>query len=133
MGQLRYQKVTAVTVVSFKFFDTGIHCYAVSEGWSVPSLLIFTIWQREQWWTFRRRSPRALLRPVATTGHGYPQQASVIERLESIEGLRWNLATANCEQIVRWAVEGKAHSDQLAGGVAMALLVGAVVFLASGA
>ena len=63
----------------------------------------------------------------------YPQQVSVIRRLERIEGLRWNLATANCEQIVRWAVEGRAHTDRLAGGVALAILADADVFLAAGA
>lgn len=65
------------------------------------------------------------------TPQNYAQQASVIQRLESIKGLCWNLAAANCEQIVRWAVEGRAHSDQLVGGVAIAVIVGAVALAAS--
>jgi hypothetical protein len=61
----------------------------------------------------------------------YAQQISVIQRLQSIEGLRWNLATANCEQIVRWAYEGKAHSEQLAAGVAVAVFAGVMGLLTS--
>src|SRR5437016_5651979 len=58
---------------------------------------------------------------IVWTPETYPQRVSVIQRLQSIEGLRWNLATANCEQVVRWAVDGTAHSEQLAAGVAIAL------------
>ena len=63
------------------------------------------------------------------TPENYARAAWVIERLQSIEGLRWNLATANCEQMVRWAVEGRAHSDQLAFGV-VACFVGAIAIVA---
>ena len=65
------------------------------------------------------------------TPRDYEQSAWVIQRLESKEGLRWNLATANCEQIVRWAVEGRAHSDQLAGGILLAFCAGAIAYFAS--
>lgn len=65
------------------------------------------------------------------TPRDYEQSAWVIQRLESKEGLRWNLATANCEQIVRWAVEGRAHSEQLAGGMLLAACVGAIAYFAS--
>jgi hypothetical protein len=66
---------------------------------------------------------------IVWTPQDFAQGAWVVQRLESKEGLRWNLATANCEQIVRWAVEGRAHSDQLAFGVA-ACLVGAIAIVA---
>ena len=62
----------------------------------------------------------------------YGQQTSVIERLRTKEGLSWNLATANCEQVVRWAVEGKARSDQLILGLGVALIAGTLVFLSRG-
>ena len=62
----------------------------------------------------------------------YEQQVWVIERLRSKEGLPWHLATANCEQVVRWAVEGTARSEQLTAGVWVALLAGALIFVATG-
>jgi hypothetical protein len=65
---------------------------------------------------------------ILWTPQNYEQQVWIIERLESIERLPWNLATANCEQVVRWAVEGRAHSDQLAGGVFALCCVGALTF-----
>jgi hypothetical protein len=67
---------------------------------------------------------------IIWTPQTYAQQVSVIGRLQSIEGLRWNLGSANCEQVVRWAVEGRAYSEQLNAGVAIAL-VGVVALLAS--
>jgi hypothetical protein len=70
---------------------------------------------------------------IVWTPETYSQRVSVIQRLQSIEGLRWNLATANCEQVVRWAVEGTAHSEQLVAGVAIALFVGATVLFAANA
>lgn len=66
---------------------------------------------------------------IVWTPENFAQGASVIQRLQSIEGLRWNLATANCEQIVRWALEGRAHSDQLTGA-AVACLLGAIAIAA---
>lgn len=63
---------------------------------------------------------------------GYAQQVWVIERLRSKEGLPWHLATANCEQVVRWAVEGTARSEQLTVGFGIALLAGALIFVATG-
>ena len=67
---------------------------------------------------------------IVWTPVDFAQRAWVIQRLESIEGLRWNLATANCEQIIRWAVEGRAHSDQLVGGVVLAGIVGVIALAA---
>jgi hypothetical protein len=55
-------------------------------------------------------------------------QNSIIWRLRSKEGLRWNLAEANCEQVVRWALEGKSRSEQLEFG-ALAILIGLAVGL----
>lgn len=60
------------------------------------------------------------------------QEVWIIERLRSKEGLHWNLATANCEQVVRWAVEGTARSDQLTVGLGVAVLAGALIVLAAG-
>lgn len=59
------------------------------------------------------------------------QQVFIIERLRSKTGLPWNLAQANCEQVVRWAVEGRPHSEQLAVGFAVTLFAVAVGLAAS--
>src|SRR5712691_3776486 len=61
---------------------------------------------------------------VVWTPQTYAERVSVIQRLQSIEGLPWNLSSANCEQVVRWAVEGRAYSVQLAFGVAIAFFAG---------
>jgi hypothetical protein len=61
----------------------------------------------------------------------YEQQVSVIERLRSKTGLPWHLAQANCEQVVRWAVEGKPRSEQLEAGFAITLVAVAIGLLAS--
>jgi hypothetical protein len=53
---------------------------------------------------------------------------SIITRLRSKEGLSWHLTKANCEMVVRWAVQDKAVSDQLAVGALAAFAV--VVFVA---
>jgi hypothetical protein len=68
---------------------------------------------------------------VLWTPQTYEQQVWVIERLRSKEGLPWNLATANCEQVVRWAVEGTARSEQLGVGLLAAIATGALILLAS--
>jgi hypothetical protein len=62
------------------------------------------------------------------------QQAhQVIARLTSKEGLRWHLTQANCEMVVRWAVEGKAVSHQLGFGILATIgIVAAVAIAASG-
>jgi hypothetical protein len=62
----------------------------------------------------------------------YEKQVWIIDRLRSKEGLKWNLLSANCEQIVRWAVEGQARSDQLEIGFISLLATGLVIMLASG-
>src|SRR5260370_19600250 len=52
------------------------------------------------------------------------QQAHrVIERLKSKEGLPWHLTQANCEMVVRWAVEDKPVSHQLAFGALATIAV----------
>jgi hypothetical protein len=51
------------------------------------------------------------------------QAMRVIRRLESKRGLPWHLTQANCEMVVRWAVEDKAVSGQLAIGVLAALFL----------
>jgi hypothetical protein len=56
-----------------------------------------------------------------------PQQALwVIERLQAKEGLPWHLTNANCEMVVRWAVEDKPVSHQLAIGVLCAVGIAAL-------
>ena len=70
-----------------------------------------------------------LLGEIKWTPASREQAAWVIERLQSIEGTPWNLVTANCEQMIRWAVEGRAHSEQLAVAV-VASLVGALALAA---
>jgi hypothetical protein len=59
------------------------------------------------------------------------QAHRVIQRLESEEGLRWHLTQANCEMVVRWAVEGRAVSDQLGAGLVGVLGIVVVVALAA--
>lgn len=61
-----------------------------------------------------------------------PQQAScIIERLQSQEGLPWHLTKANCEMVVRWAVENKPVSNQLAVGALCAIGVVAALVAAN--
>ena len=59
-----------------------------------------------------------------------PQQAHrVILRLRSKRGLPWHLTQANCEMVVRWAVEDKPVSYQLGFGFA-AVVVGVFAMVA---
>jgi hypothetical protein len=64
---------------------------------------------------------------IEASPQSFSQQCAVIQRLQNIEGLPGNLATSNCEQVVRWAYEGRAHSEQLAAGAAIAAVVGVVL------
>jgi hypothetical protein len=59
------------------------------------------------------------------------QAMRVIQRLKSKEGLRWHLTQANCEMVIRWAVEDKPVSEQLATGALAALIVVGVIAAAS--
>lgn len=63
-----------------------------------------------------------------------PDQAiSVLDRISSIEGMPWNLTKANCEQVVRWAVEGQARSKQLGNVLGGAFVAaGVLALLAAG-
>ena len=67
---------------------------------------------------------------ILWTPETYEQQVSVLERIRSLQGLPWNLTTANCEQVVRWALEGRARSKQLET-VFVSLLAG-ILLLAIG-
>ena len=62
------------------------------------------------------------------------QQAHrVIERLKSKEGLPWHLTQANCEMVVRWAIEDTPRSKQLeVGALVVFAVVAAVTITASG-
>ena len=111
------------------------------KHWGVVDWEFDENWQRKMW-----HSQKAdVLRPtnfayfssglpveILWIPRNYEQQAWVIERLRSKEGLPWQLATANCEQVVRWAVEGTARSEQLTVGIWAALLAGALIFVATG-
>ena len=55
-----------------------------------------------------------------------PQAMRVIQRLESKRGLPWHLTQANCEMVVRWAVEDQPVSNQLAVGVLAALFIAGI-------
>lgn len=59
------------------------------------------------------------------------QARRVIERLKSKEGLPWHLTQANCEMVIRWAIEDKAVSHQLGYGVLAAVAVVAIVAVAA--
>jgi hypothetical protein len=41
------------------------------------------------------------------------QQASMLQRMHSLEGKPYDLFLANCEQVVRWALTGESVSEQL--------------------
>ncbi|MHB8502096.1 MAG: hypothetical protein ACYDHE_14290 [Candidatus Acidiferrales bacterium] len=69
---------------------------------------------------------------ILWTPQTYEQQLSVLQRIKSIQGLPWNLTTANCEQVVRWAVEGKGRSEQLEVGLFAALCAGLVLYFSVG-
>lgn len=56
-----------------------------------------------------------------------PQARRVIQKLSSKEGLPWHLTKANCEMVVRWAIEDKPISHQLVFGAVLAVAVAAVV------
>jgi len=61
-----------------------------------------------------------------------PQEARRrIERLKSKEGLPWHLTQANCEMVVRWAVEDKPVSHQLGVGVLTAVAIVTAVAVAA--
>jgi hypothetical protein len=112
----------------------GVHHWGV-EGWFRDATGQPTMWHAQKndvlrctsYAEFSAGQPSKIEATPATL----EQQRFVIERLERLQGLRWNLASANCEQIVRWAYEGRAHSNQLATGVVIAVLVGGTVLLAS--
>ena len=55
----------------------------------------------------------------------------VIQRLQSKEGLPWHLTQANCEMVVRWAVENNAVSHQLGFGALAVIGIVAVFAIAS--
>jgi len=61
------------------------------------------------------------------------QARRVIQKLKSKEGLPWHLTKANCEMVVRWAIEDKPVSHQLAFGAVLAVAVAAVVAVAASA
>lgn len=58
----------------------------------------------------------------------------IVQRLESKRGLAWHLTKANCEMVVRWAVEDKPISYQLIiAFVAILAVVGLIAHSASSA
>ena len=63
---------------------------------------------------------------------GYQRAHCVLQRLEANEGLPWHLTQANCEMVVRWAVEGRPISEQLVA-FGVLCLVGVVVVAVSAA
>jgi hypothetical protein len=69
---------------------------------------------------------------ILWTPQTYEQQDSVLQRIRSIEGLPWHLTTANCEQVVRWALEGTPRSEQLETGVLAGLVAGIAILIAVG-
>ena len=73
---------------------------------------------------------RGQVSEILWTPETYEQQVSVLERIKSIRGLPWHLTTANCEQVVRWAVEGKPRSEQLEVGFLAGLFAAIVLALA---
>ena len=55
----------------------------------------------------------------------------IIERLRSKKGLRWHLTEANCEMVVRWAIEDRPVSHQLGVGILAAFGLVALIAVAS--
>jgi hypothetical protein len=72
------------------------------------------------------------LSEVLWTPSTYQHQVSVLARIRSIQGLPWNLTTANCEHVVRWAVQGNARSQQVEIAVVTGLFAGILILLATG-
>lgn len=78
------------------------------------------------WWAFSAGQSCEVERFVT------PQQAQlIIQRLRSRQGLHWHLTAANCEMIVRWAVENNFVSYQLNFGVLALLAAGALYAIRS--
>jgi hypothetical protein len=75
---------------------------------------------------------RSQVSEILWTPETYEQQVSVLERIKSIRGLPWNLTAANCEQVVRWAVQGTPRSVQLEVGLFAALGAGLFFLFAAG-
>ena len=104
-----------------------------AEGWARDAKGFPTMWHAQKgdvmrctsWDEFSPEPPRD--EDIQWTPRPGAQQFTVIQRLQSIEGLPWNLGSSNCEHDIRWAVEGRAHSPQLAVGVLAAFVVGALI------
>lgn len=47
--------------------------------------------------------------------------AAGIQRMRSVNGVRWALLDANCQHVTNWAALGEARSDQLEGVVAFGI------------
>jgi hypothetical protein len=60
----------------------------------------------------------------------YEQQVAATERFKALEGTPWNLFRTNCEQQIRWAIEGTPYSTQLGAGILIAAL-GTILLLPS--
>jgi hypothetical protein len=74
---------------------------------------------------------RGRVSEIRWTPQSLDQGASVIERIASIEGRPWSLTNANCEQVVRWAVEGRFRSEQLEKGLLLGLFATAGILIAT--
>lgn len=71
-----------------------------------------------------------LVPEIDRTPQSREEQNQFIGRFRMLEGTRWNLLQANCEQQIRWAIEGRAYSTQLNGGLLALVSVAAIVGLA---
>ena len=76
---------------------------------------------------------RGQVSEILWTPETHEQQVSVLDRIKSIQGLPWHLTAANCEQVVRWAVDGKPRSEQLEHvGLFAGLVAGVLLLFAAG-
>jgi hypothetical protein len=106
------------------------------EGWTLDENGQPTIWHSTKGGTvcctnyldFSSAQPSETLWSPSTKH----QQVIVLARIKTLQGLPWRLTTANCEHVVRWAVEGTARSQQVDIGMATGLLVGVLVLSAIG-
>jgi hypothetical protein len=100
--------------------------------WSLDETGRPMIWHAQKHDVFRRTNfadfTSSEIPEVVRTPQCYEQQVVAIERFRLLEGTPWTLFQTNCEQQIRWAVEGEAHSTQLNAGLLIASLGAALLW-----
>src|ERR1700690_4315695 len=118
MNQIQISDLKPGTVLKVRSvrFPAVMHWGVVGYGWDFNGQPI--IWHSQKSDTLRRTDFQTfssgqhcqIVRVADSPDHA----RRIIQRLKSKEGLPWHLTQANCEMVVRWAVEDRAVSEQLA-------------------